>query len=303
MIMIFAIPSGLTYTFGKMVGDTRQGWALWAAMAVLFIAGVLACTVAEQSGNPILAKLGIQQSATATQPGGNMEGKEVRFGIGATALFATITTDASCGAVIGMHDSFTPLGGLVPLFNMHLGEVIFGGVGAGLYGMLLFAILAVFIAGFMVGRTPEYLGKKIEQKEVKMAMIAMIAMAFGVLVLAAASSVIDLPKNGYWNSPGPAVANLNNSGPHGFSEILYAYSSAVANNGSAFAGLNTNTPWYNYTMGLAMLLGRFFMIIPLLAAAGSLAAKKKIPETAERFRRMAHCLWACWSEQSSLSEP
>ncbi len=280
MIMIFAIPSGLTYTFGKMVGDTRQGWALWAAMAVLFIAGVLACTVAEQSGNPILAKLGIQQSATATQPGGNMEGKEVRFGIGATALFATITTAASCGAVIGMHDSFTPLGGLVPLFNMHLGEVIFGGVGAGLYGMLLFAILAVFIAGLMVGRTPEYLGKKIEQKEVKMAMIAMIAMAFGVLVLAAASSVIDLPKDGYWNSPGPAVANLNNSGPHGFSEILYAYSSAVANNGSAFAGLNTNTPWYNYTMGLAMLLGRFFMIIPLLAAAGSLATKKKIPETA-----------------------
>ena len=280
MIMIFAIPAGLTYTFGKMVGDTRQGWALWAAMAVLFIAGVLACTVSEQSGNPILANLGIQQSATETQSGGNMEGKEVRFGIGATALFATITTDASCGAVIGTHDSFTPLGGLVPLFNMHLGEVIFGGVGAGLYGMLLFAILAVFIAGLMVGRTPEYLGKKIEQKEVKMAMVAMIAMAFGVLVLAAASSVIELPKNGYWNAPGPPIANLNNTGPHGFSEILYAYSSGVANNGSAFAGLNANTPWYNYTLGLAMLLGRFFMIIPLLAAAGSLAAKKRIPETA-----------------------
>ena len=280
MIMIFAIPAGLTYTFGKMVGDTRQGWALWAAMAVLFIAGVLACGVAEQSGNPILANLGIQQSATETQAGGNMEGKEVRFGIGATALFATITTDASCGAVNGMHDSFTPLGGLVPLFNMHLGEVIFGGVGAGLYGMLLFAILAVFIAGLMVGRTPEYLGKKIEQKEVKMAMVAMIAMAFGVLVLAAASSVIELPKNGYWNAPGHPIANLNNTGPHGFSEILYAYSSGVANNGSAFAGLNANTPWYNYTLGLAMLLGRFFMIIPLLAAAGSLAAKKKIPETA-----------------------
>jgi K+-transporting ATPase ATPase A chain len=280
MIMIFAIPAGLTYTFGKMVGDTRQGWALWAAMAILFIAGVLVCTTAEQSGNPSLAKLGIQQSATATQAGGNMEGKEVRFGIGATALFATITTDASCGAVIGMHDSFTPLGGLVPLFNMQLGEVVFGGVGAGLYGMLLFAILAVFIAGLMVGRTPEYLGKKIGQKEVKMAMLAMLAMAFGVLVLAAASSVIDLPKNGYWNAGGPAIANLNNNGPHGFSEILYAYSSSVANNGSAFAGLNANTPWYNYTLGLAMLLGRFFMMIPLLAAAGSLAAKKKIPETA-----------------------
>jgi K+-transporting ATPase ATPase A chain len=280
MIMIFAIPAGLTYTFGKMVGDTRQGWALWTAMAILFVAGVLVCTTAEQGGNPSLAKLGIQQSATATQAGGNMEGKEVRFGIGATALFATITTDASCGAVIGMHDSFTPLGGLVPLFNMHLGEVIFGGVGAGLYGMLLFAILAVFIAGLMVGRTPEYLGKKIEQKEVKMAMLAMIAMAFGVLVLAAATSVIDLPKNGYWNAGGPAIANLNNTGPHGFSEILYAYSSSVANNGSAFAGLNANTPWYNYTLGLAMLLGRFFMIIPLLAAAGSLASKKKIPETA-----------------------
>jgi potassium-transporting ATPase potassium-binding subunit len=203
----------------------------------------------------------------------------VRFGIAATALFATITTDASCGAVIGMHDSFTPMGGLVPLFNLHLGEVIFGGVGAGLYGMLMFAILAVFIAGLMVGRTPEYLGKKIEGKEVKMAMIALIANSFVILLFSAASSVIDFTKGGYWNGAGAAIANLNNGGPHGFSEILYAFSSAAANNGSAFAGITTNTPWYNLTMGIAMLVGRFLMIIPLLAAAGSLASKKQIPVT------------------------
>jgi K+-transporting ATPase ATPase A chain len=280
MFVIFLIPAGLTYTFGKMVGDQRQGWALFAAMSVLFLVGAFVVYQFEQTGNPILSKLGLANGATAGQPGGNMEGKEVRFGIAATALFATITTDASCGAVNGMHDSFTPIGGLVPLFNLHLGEVIFGGVGAGLYGMLLFAILAVFIAGLMVGRTPEYIGKKIEGKEVKMAMVALIATSLVVLVFSAASSVIEFPKGGYWNGAnGPATANLNNGGPHGFSEILYAYSSAAANNGSAFAGITTNTPWYNFTMGIAMLVGRFLIIIPMLAAAGSLAAKKQIPVT------------------------
>jgi potassium-transporting ATPase potassium-binding subunit len=273
MISIFMIPAGLTYVFGRMVKDQRQGWALFAAMSVLFLVGAVVVYHFEQAGNPILTKLGLDNS------GGNMEGKEVRFGIAATALFATITTDASCGAVIGMHDSFTPMGGLVPLFNLHLGEVIFGGVGAGLYGMLMFAILAVFIAGLMVGRTPEYLGKKIEGKEVKMAMIALIANSFVILLFSAASSVIDFTKGGYWNGAGAAIANLNNGGPHGFSEILYAFSSAAANNGSAFAGITTNTPWYNLTMGIAMLVGRFLMIIPLLAAAGSLASKKQIPVT------------------------
>lgn len=273
MISIFMIPAGLTYAFGRMVGDQRQGWALFAAMSVLFLVGAFVVYHFEQTGNPILTKLGLEST------GGNMEGKEVRFGIAATALFATITTDASCGAVIGMHDSFTPLGGLVPLFNLHLGEVIFGGVGAGLYGMLMFAILAVFIAGLMVGRTPEYLGKKIEGKEVKMAMLALIATSLVILLFSAASSVIEFPKGSYWNGGGAATANLNNGGPHGFSEILYAFSSAAANNGSAFAGITTNTPWYNLTMGIAMLVGRFLMIIPLLAAAGSLAAKKQIPVT------------------------
>jgi K+-transporting ATPase ATPase A chain len=225
------------------------------------------------------------------QPGGNMEGKETRFGIAASALFATVTTDASCGAVNSMHDSFTPLGGLVPLFNIQTGEVIFGGVGAGLYGILLYAIVAVFIAGLMVGRTPEYVGKKIEQKEVKMAMLALIATAFSILVFAAISSVIQFPSptkdakrqpvaHSYWNPPGPATANLNNSGAHGFSEILYAYTSGTGNNGSAFGGIGTNTPWYNLTIGLAMFMGRFLFLIPLLAAAGSLAAKKKVAETA-----------------------
>ncbi|MGC4056365.1 MAG: potassium-transporting ATPase subunit KdpA [Paludibaculum sp.] len=284
MLMIFIIPAGLTYTFGRMVGDTRQGWALFAAMSLLFFAGVFALYASEQAGNPILAKMGIQTAATANQPGGNMEGKEVRFGIAATALFATITTDASCGAVNGMHDSFTPLGGLVPLFNLHLGEVIFGGVGAGLYGMLLFAIVAVFIAGLMVGRTPEYLGKKIESKEVKMAMLAMLATSAAILLFSGITSVIQFPKDAYWNgSYGPGVGNLNNNGPHGLAEILYAYSSGAANNGSAFAGISANTPWYNLTIGLAMLVGRFLMIIPLMAAAGSLAAKKRVPVTSGTF--------------------
>jgi K+-transporting ATPase ATPase A chain len=283
MVMIFTIPAGLTYTFGKAIKDTRQGWALFAAASVMFLVGVFVCYPAEQSGNPILAKLGLQTHPTATQPGGNMEGKEVRFGIAASTLFATVTTDASCGAINGVHDSYTPIGGLVPLFNIMTGEVIFGGVGAGLYGLLLYAILAVFIAGLMVGRTPEYIGKKIEQKEVKMAMLALIATAFSILVFSATSSVIPFEKTGYWNPPGPAISNVTNAGPHGFAEILYAYTSATGNNGSAFAGLNTNTPWYNMTMGLAMLIGRFLFLLPLLAVAGTLAAKKRIAETSGTF--------------------
>jgi K+-transporting ATPase ATPase A chain len=280
MWLIFMIPAGLTYAFGKSVRDTRQGWSLFAAMSVLFLAGVFIVYGAEQAGNPILAKLGVQSVATNGQAGGNMEGKETRFGIAASSLFATVTTAASCGAVNGMHDSLTPIGGLVPLFNMEVGEVIFGGVGSGLYGMLLFAILAVFIAGLMVGRTPEYLGKKIEGKEVKMAMIAMIATAAVVLVFSAITTGANFTKGGYWNgSNGPATSNLNNSGPHGFSEILYAYSSSAANNGSAFAGINANTPWYNLTLGITMLVGRFLIIIPMLAVAGNLAAKKQLAVT------------------------
>jgi K+-transporting ATPase ATPase A chain len=283
IFLIFLIPAGLTYTFGQMVGDTRQGWALFAAMSVLFLAGVFTAYLAEAGGNPILAKAGVEQTASATQPGGNMEGKEVRFGIATSALFATITTGASCGAVNSMHDSFTPIGGLVPLFNMLTNEVIFGGVGAGLYGMLLFAILAVFIAGLMVGRTPEYIGKKIESKEVKMAMLALIATAASVLLFAGASSVTHFSKDSYLNPPGPTTENRNNQGPHGLSQILYAYASGTGNNGSAFAGLNANTPWYNATLGLAMLIGRFLIIVPLLAAAGSLAGKRKVPASGGTF--------------------
>jgi K+-transporting ATPase ATPase A chain len=283
MIFIFIIPAGLTYTFGKMVRDTRQGWALFAAMSILFLAGVFVVYPAEQAGNPNLANLGIATQATATQPGGNMEGKDVRFGITNSALFTVITTDASCGAVNNMHDSLTPLGGLIPLVNIELGEVIFGGVGSGLYGILLFAILAVFIAGLMVGRTPEYLGKKIEQKEVKMVMLAVMVLAFTILGFAAWGSVAHFAKDGYLNPPGPTTANLNNNGPHGLSEILYTYTSAVGNNGSAFAGINANTPFFNTTIGIAMLAGRFLMLIPLLAAAGSLAAKKLVPVSAGTF--------------------
>jgi potassium-transporting ATPase potassium-binding subunit len=277
IFVIFLVSAGLTCTFGEMVGDMRQGWALFAVMSLLFLTGVFAACYFEQSGNPILGDLGLETCPTSLQPGGNMEGKEVRFGIISSALFATVTTDASCGAVNSMHDSYTPLGGLVPLFNMMTGEVIFGGTGAGLYGMLLFAVLAVFIAGLMVGRTPEYLGKKIEAREVKMAMLALIAMAASILAFSAAGSVVSLSRGGYWNWPGPAVANLNNGGPHGLSEIIYAYTSGTANNGSAFAGINANTPWYNITTGAAMLIGRFLVIVPLLAMAGSLAAKKSVP--------------------------
>jgi len=283
MFLIFVIPGALTYTFGRMVGDTRQGWAIFAAFSVMFLIGVFVCYGFEQSGNPLMAKLGIETSATAGQTGGNMEGKEVRFGVAGSALYATVTTDASCGAVNSMHDSYTPIGGLVPLFNILTGEVIFGGVGAGLYGILLYCILAVFIAGLMVGRTPEYLGKKIEKKEVKMAMLAVIATAASVLVFTALSSVIDFPAKGYWNPPGAATANMNNNSAHGFSEIFYAYASGTGNNGSAFAGISANTPWYNLTIGMAMWIGRFLFLIPLLAAAGSLAAKKKIPATAGTF--------------------
>jgi K+-transporting ATPase ATPase A chain len=283
MFLIFLIPGALTYTFGRMVRDTRQGWALFSAMTLLWLAGVVVAYHYEQKGTPTLAKAGIELAPTATQTGGNMEGKESRFGIADSALFATVTTDASCGAVNSMHDSFTPLGGLVPLFNIELGEVVFGGTGAGLYGMLMFAILSVFIAGLMVGRTPEYLGKKIEQKEVKMAMIAMLVLAASVLLFAGASSVVEFAKNSYWNSPGAAAANTNNPGAHGLSEILYAFTSATGNNGSAFAGINANTPWYNLTIGFAMLIGRFLMLLPLLAIAGSLAAKKQVPVSAGTF--------------------
>jgi K+-transporting ATPase ATPase A chain len=265
MFLIFLIPGALTHTFGKMVRDTRQGWALFAAMSILWFAGVLTAYHYEQKVTPALAAVGVQD-------GGNMEGKEARFGIANSALFATVTTDASCGAINGWHDSFSPLGGLVPLFNIELGEVVFGGVGAGIYGMLMFAILAVFIAGLMVGRTPEYLGKKIEQKEVKMAMLAMLVLAASILCFAAASSALPA-----------ATAKLGNPGAHGFSEILYAYSSATGNNGSAFAGINVNTPWYNLTLAFAMLIGRFLMMVPLLAAAGSLAAKKHVPVSAGTF--------------------
>ena len=271
MVMIFLIPAGLTYTFGKMVRDTRQGWAILAAMTILFLAGVFTVYHFEQAGNPNIAGLGVQTEATATQPGGNMEGKDVRFGIANSALFTTVTTDASCGAVNNAHDSLTPLAGLVPMLNIELGEVIFGGVGAGLYGMLIFAVLAVFIAGLMVGRTPEYLGKKIEQKEVKMMMLAVLVLAFTILGFSGAGV----------NLPNVAKA-ITNNGPHGFSEVLYAFSSGTGNNGSAFAGLNP-TPYLNITMGLAMLFGRFLMIIPLLAAAGSLAEKKLIPVSAGTF--------------------
>jgi K+-transporting ATPase ATPase A chain len=283
VVFIFVIPAGLTYTFGKMVKDTRQGWALFAAMSVVFLAGVFVVYPAEQSGNPNLTKLGLADQASDTQSGGNMEGKEVRFGIPSSALFAVVTTDASCGAVNSMHDSFTPMGGMVPMVNIQLGEVIFGGVGAGLYGMLMYAILAVFLAGLMVGRTPEYLCKKIEQKEVKMAMLAMLVLAASILLFSAGGIVAHFAKNAWINPPGPATANLTNNGPHGLSEMLYAFTSATGNNGSAFGGLSPNTPFFNTTLGLAMLIGRFLMMIPLLAAAGSLAQKKMVPVSAGTF--------------------
>jgi len=266
MLSIFAIGSGLTYYLGRMTKNQAHGWSVWGAMMTLFLAGVLLCWWAEAKGNPIHQQLGI---ATAD---GNMEGKEVRFGIFNSALFATITTDASCGAVNCMHDSLTALGGFVPLFNIQLGEIIIGGVGAGLYGMLVFVVLAVFIAGLMVGRTPEYLGKKIQSFEVKMAMLALLILAIDILGFSAWAVVSQ------WG-----LAGLNNNGPHGLSEILYAYSSCTGNNGSAFAGLSANTQWYNTTLGIAMLIGRFLMIIPIMAMAGALAQKKLVPASAGTF--------------------
>jgi potassium-transporting ATPase potassium-binding subunit len=270
MLAIFAIPSGLTYTLGRMTGSQRHGWAVWAAMAFLFLIGVTATYWAEAKGNLLLANT--DQRVTALQPGGNMEGKEVRFGIANSALFATVTTDASCGAVNGAHDSFTPLGGMVPLINMMLGEVVFGGVGAGLYGMFVFIVLAVFIAGLMVGRTPEYLGKKIEAYDVKMAMLAVLILTFTILGFSAVAVVQPY-----------GTSSISNPGPHGLTQILYAYVSSAANNGSAFGGLNPNTLWYNTTTGTAQLLGRFFMIIPIMAIAGSLAGKKTSPASAGTF--------------------
>jgi potassium-transporting ATPase potassium-binding subunit len=270
MILIFAIPSGLTYTLGRMTGSQRHGWAVWAAMAFLFFAGVTATYWAEARGNPLLA--GTDQRASEMQAGGNMEGKEVRFGVADSTLFATVTTDASCGAVNGMHDSYTPLGGMIPLINIMLGEVVFGGVGAGLYGIFVFVVLAVFIAGLMVGRTPEYLGKKIESYDVKMAMLAVLVLTCTILIFSAIAVVKPY-----------GTAGITNPGPHGLSQILYAYVSSTGNNGSAFAGINANTMWYNTTTATAQLLGRFFMIIPVLAIAGNLAKKKTVPESAGTF--------------------
>jgi potassium-transporting ATPase potassium-binding subunit len=264
MVSIFAIGAALTNVFGRMVGNQRQGWAIFAAMGTLFVVGVAATYWSEAAGNPLVHALGLE--------GGNMEGKETRFGIALSALFAVITTAASCGAVNAMHDSFMAIGGMLPLINMMLGEVIIGGVGAGLYGMLLFVIIAVFIAGLMVGRTPEYLGKKIEAKEVKMAMLAVLCLPLAMLGFTAISSVL------------PAgVSSIANPGPHGFSEMLYAFTSAAANNGSAFGGLSANTAWYNIALGLAMLMGRFLVIIPVMAIAGSLVVKKTVPASMGTF--------------------
>ncbi len=266
MFLIFCIGAGFCYTLGSMTGKLRHGWAVFWAMSILFLAGAFTATWAEQRGNPMHQRLGVAAAD------GNMEGKEVRFGIGDSALFATVTTDASCGAVNSWHDSYTPVGGSVPLLNIMLGEVIFGGVGAGMYGMILFIVLAVFIAGLMVGRTPEYIGKKIEAHDVKLAMLAVLILAFCILAGTAAAAITKA-----------GTSSLSNDGPHGLSELTYAYTSATGNNGSAFAGLNANTKFYNVTLGMAMFFGRFLMIIPLMGIAGSLAAKKKVTETAGTF--------------------
>jgi K+-transporting ATPase ATPase A chain len=272
MLAIFSIGAGLTHTFGKMVGDRRQGWALFAVMSILFLSGAAPTIWAEQHGNPQFTAMGIDQHATATQSGGNMEGKEVRYGIVESAMWATVTTDTSCGAVNSMHDSYTPLGGLVPMVNMQLGEVIFGGVGSGLYGIIVMAVLAVFIAGLMVGRTPEYLGKKIEAREMKLAMLYVLIFPAVILIPTAVATVL------------PAgLAGMSNPGPHGFSQVLYAYTEAGANNGSAFAGLSANTAFFNVTLAIVMLLGRFMMAIPALAIAGSVAAKKSTAASAGTF--------------------
>jgi K+-transporting ATPase ATPase A chain len=270
MLSIFVIPAGLTYTLGRMTGSQRHGWAVWAAMAILFMAGVTTAYWAEAKGNPLLK--GVDQHASLMQSGGNMEGKEVRFGIADSTLFATITTDASCGAINGWHDSYTPLGGMVPLANIMLSETVFGGVGAGLYGILIYVVLSVFIAGLMVGRTPEYLGKKIEAYDVKMAMLVTLVFPLVILILAGISSVA-----------GFGTSSISNAGPHGLTQILYAFTSMAGNNGSAFSGLNGNTPWYNIAGGMTMLVGRFFMILPMLAIAGNLAKKKYVPPSLGTF--------------------
>ncbi len=270
MLMIFAIPSALTYTLGRMTGSARHGWAVWGAMAVLFLAAVFVTYNAESRGNPLLQ--GVDQTPSNIQSGGNMEGKEVRFGIANSSLFTTVTTDASCGAVNNAHDSLTPIAGMMPMINIMLGEIVFGGVGSGLYGMIVFVILSVFIAGLMVGRTPEYLGKKIEAFDVKMAVLSILVSSLTILIFSAMAIVSK-----------PGLAGISNPGPHGLSQILYAYTSATGNNGSAFAGLNANTPWYNSTLGLAMLFGRFLTVIPILAIAGNLASKKHVPESLGTF--------------------
>ena len=270
MFAIFTIGAGLTYTLGRMTNSQRHGWAVWAAMAILFLVGVTVAYWAEARGNPLLA--GVNHQVTATQPGGNMEGKEVRFGITNSALFATVTTDASCGAINGMHDSFMPLGGMVPLVNIMLSEVIFGGAGSGLYGILIYVVLTVFIAGLMVGRTPEYLGKKIEAYDVKMAMLVALVFPLVILIFTGISSI-----------HGFGTSSISNPGPHGFTQMLYSYVSGAGNNGSAFAGLNPNTLWYNTTIGFTMLIGRFLMMIPMLAIAGNLAQKKYVPPSLGTF--------------------
>ncbi|MBO0723986.1 MAG: potassium-transporting ATPase subunit KdpA, partial [Blastocatellia bacterium] len=272
MFAIFAVSAGLTYTLGRMTGSQKHGWAVFGAMAALFFVGILVCYWAEARGNPIFPAA-VDQATTAMQPGGNMEGKEARFGLANSALWATVTTDASCGAINSWHDSFTPLGGMIPLTNILLSEVIFGGVGAGIYGILIYVILSVFIAGLMVGRTPEYMGKKVEAYDVKMAMLNVLIFPLTILVFTAISSV----------SPSFGASQLNNAGPHGLSEMLYAFTSGTGNNGSAFAGISANTYWYNTTIGFAMLLGRFFMIIPMLALAGSLGRKKAVPPSLGTF--------------------
>ena len=272
ILLIFSIGAALTNVFGRMVGSQRQGWAIFAVMAILFLAGVATCYWAESAGNPAFSQFHVDQTASALQPGGNMEGKEVRFGIANSALFTTVTTDASCGAVNNMHDSLLPIAGMVPMVNIMLGEIIFGGVGSGLYGMLLFVIIAMFVAGLMVGRTPEYLGKKLEAKEVKMAMLAILILPLSILGFTALAVVLPV-----------GTGALANAGPHGFSEALYAYTSATGNNGSAFAGISANVPFWNDTLGLAMFIGRFLMIIPMLAIAGSLVRKKIVPVSAGTF--------------------
>jgi K+-transporting ATPase ATPase A chain len=271
MFCIFAIGAGLTYTLGRMTGSPAHGWAVWSAMAILFLAGVTIAYWAEAHGNP-LYPVSVARHASASQPGGNMEGKEVRFGIANSALFATVTTDASCGAINGWHDSFTPLGGMVPLVNIMLSEVIFGGVGSGMYGILIYVVLAVFIAGLMVGRTPEYLGKKIEAYDVKMAMLVSLVFPLIILTLTGISTV-----------KGFGTGGISNPGPHGLSQILYAFTSAAGNNGSAFGGLTVNTLWYDTATGITTLVGRFFMIIPMLAIAGNLAQKKYVPPSLGTF--------------------